>query len=173
MQANRTMLENMIMQGQSIQNNINTIVRNAVTVGLRTYFEPKMQQYLKNISEVIYSDISINDDTPPLISAEETEENCKAREAVKNVVSVGASAVGAAIGTIIGGPVGTVVGAIVGALATLLGNVFSSQSRENEEQKNAMLLHNVLIKQFQQLSAVLAHKSRILFQKPLQTQMKN
>lgn len=60
MEADETTLVAMTMNGQSISDHLNSVVRNAVTVSVKKNFIPKVEKYLKRVAKTIDSE-SIGD----------------------------------------------------------------------------------------------------------------
>ena len=120
-----SMLQSMILNNTDIQDKINQIVRNAVITGIKREFEPKLQKYLKNISDLIslnlYMDTSINLD----------EFRVAADNMVKDIVVKSIPVVLAAIGGILGGPIGAIIG---GALAIFVDTFFKTKQDKEKRQ---------------------------------------
>lgn len=118
-------LETMILNGSDIKEKVNSIVRSAVMNGIKNEFEPKLQKYLKNVTELI--DINVTLDTE--INLDQLK--VAADNLVKDIVVKSIPVVLAAIGGILGGPIGAILG---GALAIFVETIFKSkQEREKRE----------------------------------------
>lgn len=135
-------LETIILQGNDISEKINTIVRNSVTTGISQNFEPKLQQYAKNINEIICNNIINVNTNGELLSSGVVSDNMELKESLKTMIApvsaiVGTIATAALSGTAIAatlgaflGPIGAIVGGVVG---TLIGSAINKSSREKED----------------------------------------
>ena len=134
LRSSSSVLENILMQGGSIQEKVNFLVRNAITAGIREQLEPKLQKYISNVSDLIrLGDIESNTGGV-LLDQSVLEDNEKKRAAFQQVVTPVTTVIATVIGTVIGGPLGPVIGAAVGAVAgALLGGAINQHSREQEE----------------------------------------
>ena len=134
LRSSSSVLENILMQGGSIQEKVNFLVRNAITAGIREQLEPKLQKYISNVSDLIrLGDIESNTGSV-LLDQSVLEDNEKKRAAFQQVVTPVTTVIATVIGTVIGGPLGPVIGAAVGAVAgALLGGAINQHSREQEE----------------------------------------
>ena len=134
LRGSSAVLENILMQGGSIQEKVNFLVRNAITAGIREQLEPKLQKYISNVSDLIrLGDIESNTGGV-LLDQSVLEDNEKKRAAFQQVVTPVTTVIATVIGTVIGGPLGPVIGAAVGAVAgALLGGAINQHSREQEE----------------------------------------
>ncbi len=56
LEAEEPTLVAMALNGQSINEHLNTVVRSAVTTGVQKHFIPKVEKYLKNVSKTINSE---------------------------------------------------------------------------------------------------------------------
>ncbi len=120
-----SMLQSMILNNTDIQDKINQIVRNAVITGIKREFEPKLQKYLKNISDLI----SLNLDMDTSINLDEFR--VAADNMVKDIVVKSIPVVLAAIGGILGGPIGAIIG---GALAIFVDTFFKTKQDKEKRQ---------------------------------------
>lgn len=124
-------LENILLQGGSIQEKVNFLVRNAITAGIREQLEPKIQQYIVDVSNLIHLENIVSNTDAVLLDKSILEDNEKKRVALQSVVTPVATIIGNVIGTVIGMPfLGTAIGAIAGAF---LGGAVNQHSREQEE----------------------------------------
>lgn len=123
MEADETTLVAMTMNGQSINDHLNSVVRNAVTVSVKKNFIPKVEKYLKRVAKTINSE-SIGD--VHISFSFDTEKINKGM--VSNVVAVAAAA-------LLGGPL---FGIVVGILAKVRGD----KKREETKQEIRMKLRN-------------------------------
>lgn len=120
LQQNASLLEDMLVRGADIQGKLNTIVRHAVTVGIKTEFEPKMQKHVQNIAQLMQIE-TMFDTHIQLDEMKIQTENMVKDLAVKAIPIILAALV-------ISAPV---IGAIA-AVVTLLADVFLNKKRQNE-----------------------------------------
>lgn len=121
-------LENILMQGGSIQEKVNLLVRNAITAGIREQFEPKLQKYISNVSEIIRLG-DIMSDKGELLDKSIVAENNAKREAVQTAVAQVTPVITTALGSLFG-PIGLAIGAVAGIF---IGSLINKHSREQEE----------------------------------------
>ncbi len=110
-------LENMLLNGQDIKEKINLIVRSTVTLGIKQHFEPKVQKYLSNISELLH--IS-NIDSMPINLDKLT---IATDDIIKDVALKSLPLIVAAISSIFTGPIGAVIVGVVTAIIETFFNI--------------------------------------------------
>ena len=125
-----SVFENIILQGGSVQEKVNFIVRNTITAGIRENLEPKLQKYVSNISDLINMGNIMSDNNAPLLDKSIIDDNEAKRTALQSAVTPIATVIATVVGSLVGGPIGTVIGAIAGAF---LGSAVNKHSREQEE----------------------------------------
>lgn len=108
----------MILNNNDIQEKVNQIVRGAVITGIKRDFEPKLQRYLKSVTDLI--DINVDIDT----SLNLDEFKVATDNMVKDIVIKSIPVVLAAIGGVLVGPVGAIIG---GALAIFIDSIFKTK----------------------------------------------
>ncbi len=146
LRGNSSTLVNLLIQGNSIQDKVNFIVRNAVTVEINKQLEPKIRRYVENVSDIMQSTAFQTDANSPLLDQAIIEENEQMRSTLQSIVapattiigSVVTNTLGASIAAALGitstvlGPLGLIIGGIAGAL---LGAAINKSMREKEEQQ--------------------------------------
>ncbi len=146
LRGNSGTLENMLMQGNSIQEKVNFIVRNAVTVEINRQLEPKIRHYVENVSGMMQTAAFQTDVNSPLLNQSVIEENEQLRSTLQSITAPAATIIGSvvtgslgtSIATALGitstilGPLGMIVGGIAGAL---LGSFINKGICEKEEQQ--------------------------------------
>lgn len=137
LRKNTSVFENIIMQGGSIQEKINTIVRSSITAGIREQLEPKLQRYISNVSDMINMGDIMLDSKLPLLNKGEMEDNEAKRSALQSAVTPVATVIATVVGSMLGGPIGTVIGAIAGAFLGSAVNQYSRQKEEAQKQEAA------------------------------------
>lgn len=129
-----SMLENILVQGGSIQEKVNFVVRNGITVGIRQHLEPKLQKYISNISDLVNLENVAVDTNSALLDNSILSDNESKRTAMQSAITPVTTVVTTVIGTLIGGPIGSAIGAAVGSiLGAFLGGSINKYSREQEE----------------------------------------
>lgn len=126
-QAIGVLLENKI----DITEKVNSVVRNAVTFGIKTEFEPKLQKYVENVAELINIEFPENDAN--IMHAEKYYQE-------KLSVGIGKTAIPvllAAIGGFLINPIAAAVGGVLGFLSETVLNITSSRKRKREIDKAA------------------------------------
>lgn len=113
-----SILQSMILNNNDIQEKVNQIVRGAVITGIKRDFEPKLQRYLKSVTDLI--DINVDIDT----SLNLDEFKVATDNMVKDIVIKSIPVVLAAIGGVLVGPVGAIIG---GALAIFIDSIFKTK----------------------------------------------
>lgn len=128
--ASSQTIETMLLNQHDIKDKINLIVRNAVLAGIKSEFEPKLQKYLRHVTDLI--------DIPVTVSEVKLDGlTVAADHAMKNIIVKSIPVVLAAIGGILAGPIGAIVG---GALALLVETFFQSKQ---DRQKNELARQKV------------------------------
>lgn len=115
----------MVQNGNNVNEKINTIVRNAVTVGIKTEFEPRLQKYLKDLAQLINVDILKDDGIKMNVDQLSTD------NMIQDVVMRAAPFVLAVVGYIIN-PVGAVIGGMIGAFLDSALNISQSKVKEKK-----------------------------------------
>lgn len=134
LRSNSSIMENILIQGGNINEKVNFIVRNAITAGIREQLEPKLQQYISDVSDLVrLGDITSNKNAP-LLDQTILSDNEAKRTALQSSVTPVTTVVATVIGTIIGGPIGSAIGAAVGSIVgAFFGGAINKRSREQEE----------------------------------------
>lgn len=139
--SNQATISVMLENGADITDKINYIVRNAVTVGIRTEFEPKLQKYVEHIASAINVEFPENDVIMMNIK-QFTSENITTTVS-KSVLPVALAGVGAALL----GPVGAVIAGVAGVVGDVVLNVKSSARKKREIDKAATQVVTEVAKQ--------------------------
>lgn len=143
---NSPMLENMLIQGNDISERINYIVRNAVSLGIKNNFTPKVRKYISDVEEMI--DTSIFKGSIELLDKATIDANEEMKSSLKNAITpittavvailgnigapVIASTLGLTISSAVLGPIGIAAGVLVGAF---LGNAIDKKMHQKEERQ--------------------------------------
>lgn len=128
LRSSSSVLENILIQGGSIQEKVNFLVRNAITAGMKEMLEPQMQRYVSNVSNLIQIG-NIQNSQGELVSKEILAENAALREGIQTALTPVTAAVTTALGSMFG-PIGLAIGAVIGIF---IGLKISKHSREKEE----------------------------------------
>lgn len=128
LQNNASVLVDMLVRGQDIQAKLNLIVRSAITEGIKTEFEPKLQKHVDRLSYAIQLDLPAADTSLQNDILKE-----KTTEAVKNLAIKSLPAILALIGITLTGPIG---GIILAALP-IIADLFFSKKKEQEARAQA------------------------------------
>lgn len=123
-----------MIQGGSIQEKVNFLVRNAITAGIREQLEPKLQRYVSNVSEIIEPG-DILSERGDLLDKTVIAENNIRKEAIQNAIAQITPVITTALGSIFG-TIGIIIGGIAGIL---FGSMISKHSREQEEAQKRKL----------------------------------
>ncbi len=115
----------LVQNGNNVNDKINTIVRNAVTIGIKSEFEPRLQKYLKNIANMI--NVDVLKDEGIKMNVDQLSTDNMIQDVAMKAVPIVLAAVGA-----IAGPVGIVVGGMVGAFIDSVVNVSQSKIKEKK-----------------------------------------
>lgn len=124
--ANQATISVMLENGADITDKINFIVRNAVSVGIRTEFEPKLQKYVEHIASAISVEFPENDVI--MMNIKEFTTDSITTTVSKSVLPVALTAVGVVLFSVVGG----VVAAAVGIAGDVVFNVKSSARKKRE-----------------------------------------
>ena len=128
MEAEEPKLVAMAMNNQSINEHLNTVVRNAVTVSIKKRFVPKVEKYLKRVANCINSE-SIGD--------VHISFNFDSEQINKGMTS---SIVAVAAGMLLGGP-------ILGIIAGFIMKMRGDKKREEAKKEIRMKLQNEVFPQ--------------------------
>ena len=131
LEANQATISVMLENGADITDKINYIVRNAVTVGIRTEFEPKLQKYVEHIASAINVEFPENDAI--MLSIKQFTTDSVMTSVSKSALPVALAAVGTVLFNVAGG----VVAAVIGIVGDLVFNVKSSAKKKREIDKAA------------------------------------
>lgn len=146
LEASRAGFAAMIQSGKNVNERVNTIVRNAVSVGIKTEFEPRLQKYLKKISSMISIDIT-NDDNIKININNILNERLIS-EISRRALPFALAAVGTAVFPILG----TAVGGLIGAFIDTAMNI--SQSKVKEKKANEVASEIINTVAYQAVDAV-------------------
>ncbi len=137
LESNKATISVMLENGADITDKINYIVRNAVSTGIKTEFEPRLQKYVEHISSMVNVEFS-EKDAVMLDLKNLTEE-----KTVDNVVKTAMPVVLASLGLALG-PVFAVVGGAIGILGDTIINMKSSVKKKKEiDQAATNIINNV------------------------------
>ena len=125
----------LVQNGANVNDKINTIVRNAVAIGIKSEFEPRLQKYLKNMAEMINVDILKDEGIKMNVDQLSTD------NMIQDVAMKAVPFVLAAVGAIMG-PFGIVLGGMVGAFIDSAMNISQAKVKE----KKAMEVAEGIIK---------------------------
>ncbi len=139
--ANQTTISVMLENGADITDKINYIVRNAVTVGIRTEFEPKLQKYVEHIASAINVEFPENDAT--MLNIKNFTSDNIVTTVSRTALPVALASVGAVLLSIPGG----IIAAIVGVVGDVILNVKSSAKKKREIDKAAEQVVTTVAKQ--------------------------
>lgn len=121
--ASSSFMETAILNGSDISDKVNMIVRKAVTTGIKTEFEPKLQKYLRHVADII--DVNTLVDT----TVEVNQVQVATENMVKDIVLKAIPVVIATIGGVLAGPIGAVIG---GALSVIVETIFGQKQEERK-----------------------------------------
>jgi Translation elongation factors (GTPases) len=119
--AEESTLITMALNNQNINDHLNSVVRNAVTVSVKKRLIPKIEKYVRHMEKVINTESLGNISVSFAYDAKDLD---------KGMTSTVVSAVAGLI--IIGGPIGILIGSIVGLAIKLFGE---NKKREEARQK--------------------------------------
>lgn len=120
-EAEETRLVAMMLNGQNINEHLNTVVRNAVTVSVKKRFLPKVEKYLKKVEDTVNS-----------VQAGECSGHFFGSTIGLSSDSLIGSIVAVAAGFLLGTPIIGIIAGIVGALMKF------SKDKKREEAKQAI-----------------------------------
>ncbi len=115
----------LVQNGANVNDKINTIVRNAVAIGIKSEFEPRLQKYLKNIADMINVDV-LKDEGIKM----NVEQLCT-ESMMKDIAMKAMPFALAAVGAIMG-PFGIVLGGMVGAFIDSAMNISQAKIKEKK-----------------------------------------
>lgn len=125
LEAASSAISAMVQNGSNVNEKINTIVRNAVTVGIKTEFEPRLQKYLKNLAQMINVDVLKDEGIKMNVDQLSTD------NMIQDVVMKATPFVLAAVGFIIN-PIGIVIGGMIGAFIDSALNISQAKVKEKK-----------------------------------------
>lgn len=127
MEAEESVLVAMAINNQSINEHLNNVVRNAITISVKKRFTPKIEKYFKNVKNCI-GDGSIGDvNISFLFNTDDIS---------KGIVS---STVAAVAAIIVAGPI---IGGIIAGIIKFVNKLQNNKRREEIKQKIRMKLKN-------------------------------
>jgi hypothetical protein len=115
----------LVQNGANVNDKINTIVRNAVAIGIKSEFEPRLQKYLKSIANMINVDVLKDEGIKMNVDQLSTD------NMIQDVAMKAVPFVLAAVGAIMG-PFGIVLGGMVGAFIDSAMNISQSKIKEKK-----------------------------------------
>lgn len=120
----QSIIENMLLNGQDITHKINLIVRNSIITSIKNEFEPKLQKYLKQISDII----NVGDDLDSNIEIDKYD--IELDNMVKDIIQKSIPAVLAVIGGTLAGPLGAIIAAALGVVVDV---IFNRKQKEDKK----------------------------------------
>lgn len=120
----QVIIENMLLNGQDITHKINLIVRNSIITSIKNEFEPKLQKYLKQISDII----NVGDDLDSNIEIDKYD--IELDNMVKDIIQKSIPAVLAVIGGTLAGPLGAIIAAALGVVVDV---IFNRKQKEDKK----------------------------------------
>lgn len=134
LRSSSSVLENILIQGGSIQEKINFLVRNAITAGIREQLEPKLQKHITNIAGLIQLDEIRSNSGAELLDKNTLEDQKAKREALQAAVTPVTTVIATLIGTLFSGPLAPVIGGALGSIiGAFLNSTINKKSQEQEE----------------------------------------
>lgn len=127
----QSIIENMLLNGQDITHKINLIVRNSIITSIKNEFEPKLQKYLKQVSEII----NVGDDLDSNIEIDKYD--IELDNMVKDIIQKSIPAILAVIGGSLAGPLGAIIAAALGVVVDVIFN------RKQKEDKKRLVYQKV------------------------------
>ena len=103
---------------------INLIVRNSIITSIKNEFEPKLQKYLKQISDII----NVGDDLDSNIEIDKYD--IELDNMVKDIIQKSIPAVLAVIGGTLAGPLGAIIAAALGVVVDV---IFNRKQKEDKK----------------------------------------
>lgn len=120
----------MIMNKQNINERMNSVVRNAVTISTKKRFLPNVEKYLKRVADCIKVDVG-----DVLISFNFSTENVG-----RNIISAVVATTAASVALVVAGPIfGSI---IAGLIASFMNKVAGEKKREETKQQIRMQLNS-------------------------------
>ena len=120
----QVIIENMLLNGQDITHKINLIVRNSIITSIKNEFEPKLQKYLKQISDII----NVGDDLDSNIEIDKYD--IELDNMVKDIIQKSIPVVLAVIGDTLAGPLGAIIAAALGVVVDV---IFNRKQKEDKK----------------------------------------
>lgn len=120
----QSIIENMLLNGQDITHKINLIVRNSIITSIKNEFEPKLQKYLKQISDII----NVGDDLDSNIEIDKYD--IELDNMVKDIIQKSIPVVLAVIGDTLAGPLGAIIAAALGVVVDV---IFNRKQKEDKK----------------------------------------
>ena len=127
----QSIIENMLLNGQDITHKINLIVRNSIITSIKNEFEPKLQKYLKQVSEII----NVGDDLDSNIEIDKYD--IELDNMVKDIIQKSIPAILAVIGGSLAGSLGAIIAAALGVVVDVIFN------RKQKEDKKRLVYQKV------------------------------
>lgn len=121
----------LIENGVDITEKINTVVRSAISFSIKTELEPKLQQYVNRVTDIVDLEISNQDQV-----IEEMKQKVSEVNGIDKALKA-APAVLAGVGLVLGNVFGGILGGILGSAADSIYNSNWSKRREREAGKAA------------------------------------
>ena len=120
----QSIIENMLLNGQDITHKINLIVRNSIITSIKNEFEPKLQKYLKQNSDII----NVGDDLDSNIEIDKYD--IELDNMVKDIIQKSIPVVLAVIGDTLAGPLGAIIAAALGVVVDV---IFNRKQKEDKK----------------------------------------
>lgn len=121
----------LIENGVDITEKINTVVRSAISFSIKTELEPKLQQYVNRVTDIV--DLEISNQGQVI---EEMKQKVSEVNGIDKALKA-APAVLAGVGLVLGNVFGGILGGILGSAADSIYNSNWSKRREREAEKAA------------------------------------
>lgn len=128
LEAASSAISAMVQNGNNVNEKINTIVRNAVTIGIKSEFEPRLQKYLKSIADMI--NVDVLKDEGIKMNVDQISTDNMIQDVVMKVAPFALAVVGAIIN-----PLGAVIGGLIGAFLDSALNISQSKVKERKAQE--------------------------------------
>lgn len=136
LRASKETLVSLLLQNSDVTEKINTVVRNAVAVGIQTELEPRVKKYMRNVTENIK--VSMYGNSTVELSASRLESDRRLEAALNSAAKPIISAITTGLGlSILGGPIGFAIGAALGVIASILIGDSISKKQEAERRELA------------------------------------
>lgn len=148
--ASASVIESMILQGTDVTEKINFIIRNAISKGIQSELEPRLQKYMRKVSDAIqatiYGDTSVQLDSSTIKNDEKIGNALQGALipvatvltdiAFTALASTSLAATMGLTGSILG-PIGAAVGALAGTLISVFINKNTKKKQERERKELA------------------------------------